>query len=65
MDHRSFDLNFEVNAIVYDTEFAEKLKNSFNDDLVNSEKIQDEQWETRPFYIRMRDRTARLFSPLL
>jgi cardiolipin synthase len=65
MDLRSFDLNFEVNAIVYDADFAGKLKNSFNTDLRNSDKIQYEQWETRPFYIRMRDRTARLLSPLL
>jgi cardiolipin synthase A/B len=65
IDHRSFDLNFEVNAIVYDVEFAEKLKKSFNADLVYSEKIQYEQWETRPFHIKLGERTARLLSPLL
>ncbi len=65
MDQRSFDLNFEVNAIVYDVEFAEKLKKSFNADLVHSEKIQYEQWKTRPFYTKLGERTARLLSPLM
>ena len=65
MDHRSFDLNFEVNAIIYDFEFAEKLKKSFNADLVYSEKIRYEQWETRPLYIKLGERTARLLSPLM
>lgn len=26
MDHRSFTLNFEVNAFIYDTEIAQLLK---------------------------------------
>jgi cardiolipin synthase len=65
MDHRSFDLNFEVNAIIYDFEFAEKLKKSFNADLVYSEKIRYEEWETRSLYIKLGERMARLFSPLI
>ena len=33
MDYRSFELNFEVNAIVYDKPFAEKMRRIFFDDL--------------------------------
>ena len=39
MDYRSFDLNFEVNAIVYAAEFAEQLRKSFYADLSDAEKI--------------------------
>jgi cardiolipin synthase len=33
MDSRSFDLNFEVNAIVYDEQLANELVTLFNSDL--------------------------------
>jgi cardiolipin synthase len=65
MDHRSFDLNFEVNAIIYSTDFGEQMKKSFQSDLLNSRKILYEEWISRPIYIRLLERTARLFSPLL
>lgn len=65
MDHRSFYLNFEVNAIVYSSEFAQKLRSSFYRDLDSSTRIAYEQWISRPFYKRIVEKTARLFSPLL
>lgn len=65
MDYRSFDLNFEVNAIVYDAAFAEKLRAVFFDDLDHAERIDQQQWEKRAFYLKLGDRLARLFSPAL
>lgn len=65
MDHRSFDLNFEVNAIVYAMEFAEKLRKSFHADLAYANRIGYDQWKSRPVYIKLAERTARLLSPLL
>src|SRR5690606_24303377 len=65
MDHRSFYLNFEVNAIIYSTEFAEELRRSFYKDIESSSLIQYEEWVSRPFYTKLAERTARLFSPLL
>lgn len=65
MDHRSFDLNFEVNAIIYSTDFGEQMKKSFQTDLLNSRKILYEEWISRPIHTRLLERTARLFSPLL
>ena len=44
MDRRGFDLNFEVNAILYDTKTANEMRNVFFDDLQSSEKINKEQW---------------------
>jgi cardiolipin synthase A/B len=65
MDYRSFDLNFEVNAIIYDTAFAEKLRNVFFDDLKQAKKINQQVWNNRAIYYKLADRVARLFSPAL
>ncbi len=65
MDYRSFDLNFEVNAIVYDVAFAEKLRKIFFDDIKHAKKINEKLWNNRAFYFRLADRLARLFSPAL
>ena len=65
MDHRSFELNFEVNVILYDKECAEKLRSVFFKDLEDSEKIDKERWCNRPAYIQLPEKIARLFSPVL
>lgn len=65
LDHRSFDLNFEVNAIIYGPEFAEQVKKSFTSDLQHSRPITYAQWKARPAHIKLSERTARLLSPLL
>jgi cardiolipin synthase len=65
MDHRSFDLNFEVNAIIYGSEFGDQMKKSFQSDLRFAQKLLYEEWISRSIYVRLFERTARLFSPLL
>lgn len=65
LDLRSFDLNFEVSALVYDEETAEELTNIFYEDIKNAEKIDPEEWEKRPFYIKLAEKVFSLFSPLI
>ena len=65
MDHRSFELNFEVNAIIYDQPFAEQMRKVFFDDLKNTQKIDPERWYKRPAYEQFPEKIARLFSPIL
>lgn len=65
MDYRSFDLNFEVNAIVYDKEIAAELSEVFYIDLKNAEQINAEEWENRIWYKSLLEKTIRLVSPLL
>jgi cardiolipin synthase A/B len=65
MDSRSFDLNFEVNAIVYDSGIAGELREIFYDDLKDAEKIDLVAWRKRPVYKQFFEKTARLVSPLL
>ena len=65
MDYRSFDLNFEVNAIVYDETVANELRKVFFDDLNDAEQINKEQWFQRKWYTQFPERIARLSSPVL
>jgi cardiolipin synthase len=65
MDNRSFEYNFEVNAIVYDPVFSEKLSSVFFDDLQHAEKIDPEAWFNRSIWKRLPENLARLLSPSL
>ena len=65
MDYRSFDLNFEVNAVVYGTELAAELRNVFFNDLKDAEQIRPEVWTRRPLLKQLPEKVARLLSPLL
>src|SRR6185312_10020640 len=65
MDFRSFDLNFEVNAIVYDVAAANELRNVFYDDLKNAEMLDPTEWANRSKFKQMLEKMARLVSPLL
>lgn len=65
MDHRSFELNFEVNVIVYDRQFAEQMRKVFFNDLNDAEKIDPESWYKRPAYQQFPEKIARLFSPIM
>ncbi len=65
MDIRSFDLNFEVNAIVYDKEIAEKLQETFYDDLKDSVRVDTLDWGNRTAIRKLTEKAFRLISPLL
>ena len=65
MDHRSFELNFEVNAIVYDEEIGKQMRQIFLDDILDAEKINKDSWINRPWYQQLPEKIARLFSPVL
>lgn len=65
MDFRSFDLNFEVNAIVYGEELGKQMVDAFHQDLTSSKKIIYKDWVARPKYKKFLERSARLLSPLL
>ena len=65
MDIRSFDLNFEVNAIVYDDELATSLANVFNADIKDAVLVDTDAWLNRSISRKFVEKTARLVSPLL
>lgn len=65
LDQRSFDLNFEVNAVVYNKELAQQLSNAFMEDLKHAEKLEYSDWMQRPRWRRLVERVLYLFSPLM
>ncbi|NLT95031.1 MAG: cardiolipin synthase [Clostridia bacterium] len=65
MDIRSFKLNFEVNAFIYNKKVSAELERDFFNDLKNCKEITLAGYEKRPFYIKFMESLARLFSPLL
>lgn len=65
MDFRSFRLNFEVNAFIYDAETARKLTQIFHEDMKVSQKLTKEIYIQRPLKIRFKESVSRLLSPIL
>ena len=65
MDLRSFKLNFEVNAFIYDDKVIQKMKNEFMTDLKNSEKIEKDKFKNRNIKMKIKESVCRLFSPIL
>ena len=65
MDYRSFDLNFEVNALVYSEKTAKELTIAFENDLKDSAQIDAKVWLNRPKYIHVWEKIVRLISPFL
>jgi cardiolipin synthase len=65
MDVRSFKLNFEINAFIYDRERAKYHNQIFAEDLKNSEEITREVYETRGWTMKLRESVSRLLSPIL
>ncbi len=65
MDYRSFELNFEVNALIYDSAIAAQMRTTFFEDLANAKQINKEEWLSRPWYQQLPEKLARLFSPVL
>lgn len=65
LDHRSFELNFEVNAVVYSPQLAKELRQGFLNDLEHSEEIHLKEWLERPFHKHFIEKAFRLVGPLL
>ena len=65
MDIRSFDLNFEVNAFMYDAGITKILEDDFLKDLHSSVEITKEWYRRRKWWFKVREAIARLISPML
>lgn len=65
MDIRSFNQDFEANALIYDAAITRQLKQDYEDDIENSKEIFLEAWEKRPVFEKVQESVARMFSPLL
>jgi len=58
LDRRSFELNEELNLVVYNGEIARRLERVFVDDLERSRQITYEQWKNRGIVSRVLEMLA-------
>ncbi|SHF27512.1 cardiolipin synthase [Caloramator proteoclasticus] len=65
MDIRSFELNYEVNAVIYDKDTTLKVNDLFKKDLEESRRVDLEYFNSEPKYIKIIDGVCRIFSELL
>lgn len=65
MDIRSFALNFEVNAVVYNAQKAQEMLRIFEEDLKVCTQITKDVYSRRKLIIRIKEQVCRLLSPLL
>src|SRR5699024_4293722 len=65
IDVRSFRLNFEVNASVYDVPIAKKLEEAFERDVLLSTQMTKHLYEQRSLGIKFKESISRLLSPIL
>lgn len=65
LDIRSFKLNFEVNAFMYDESINLKLTERFIDDLSKCKEITEEVYFNRSNFVKLKESISRLLSPIL
>lgn len=65
MDIRSFSLNFEANAFIYDEAKNKELKDRFMRDLEECSELTPEKYASRSKLTRTKEAVCRLFSPIL
>ena len=65
MDMRSFFDQFEIHALFFEPDTVKRFENDFARDLNESEEIGLSEFRERPFAIKVRQRLARMLSPLL
>jgi cardiolipin synthase A/B len=65
IDIRSFSINYEINAVLYDGRLAKELEQDFERDLAYCSEFDAAEYRDRNVAVRFRDSFARLFSPLL
>jgi cardiolipin synthase len=65
IDIRSFSINYEINAVLYDQQTALELEQAFDRDLENCTEFDPAEYLARNRLVRFKDSAARLLSPLL
>jgi cardiolipin synthase len=65
MDIRSFKLNFEVNAFIFDDRIAKEGEEQFIKDMKASKEMTKEIYNNRSIAIRIKESIIRLLSPIL
>ena len=64
LDNRSFRINFEINILFSNREFAGKVEEMMIEDFSNSFQITEEDYTKKPFWYKLAVKVARLLAPI-
>jgi len=64
VDMRSFELNFEIAALIYDEGFAARLLKVFENDLARSSLVNPAEWDKRKRSAKIKESLSRILGPL-
>ena len=65
MDIRSFALNFEVNAVIYDPDTAREMEAIFRNDMEHCKEVTWNDYSHRSLFVRVKEQVSRLLSPIM
>ena len=65
MDIRSFELNYEINTVIYNSEFTQRLDNLFFEDLKKCRRFTLDEYESASHVDKFIEGVTRIFSSLL
>lgn len=65
MDIRSFELNFEVNAVIYNTMLTKKMEEIFEEDIKQCKEVSLYDYTHRTLLVRVKEQISRLLSPIM
>lgn len=65
LDIRSFKLNFEINAFIYNETVAKEQEKIFLDDQLKSKLVTKEEYYKRSINLRIKESLIRLLAPIL
>ncbi len=65
IDVRSFSLNFEVNAFIYDLDISHNLAEIFEKDILDCKELTMETYQNRSIRVKFKESISRLLSPIL
>lgn len=65
LDIRSFQLNFEINAIIYDDKVSKEQEDIFIKDIEDCKLVTMEEYESRSRALKIKEALIRLVAPIL
>jgi cardiolipin synthase len=65
LDRRSIELNYEVSLVVYDSDFASRLRFLQRSYVEDSVQVERAEWQRRSWPRRIAHNAAGIFAPIL
>lgn len=65
LDTRSFQINWEINAVIYDHQVNQRLRRDFAEDMKYCQQLSLQTWERRGKARRVVESVCRMVSPIL